>query len=64
MSPSVLGLCVGADSQGLAEARELMDLDDAAGVEALGKALEQAQGRLEEVQEKVKQMTPTWVKEG
>jgi chromosome segregation ATPase len=41
-----------------------MDLDDAAGVEALGKALEQAQGRLEEVQEKVKQMTPTWVKEG
>ena len=38
-------------------------MEDAEGVEALGKAIEQAQTRLEEVQEKVKQMTPAWARE-
>lgn len=52
-----------AQWQGMAEARESMELSDAEGVEGLGKAIEQAQTRLEEVQEKVKQMTPTWARE-
>lgn len=40
-----------------------MELSDAEGVEGLGKAIEQAQTRLEEVQEKVKQLTPAWARE-